>query len=357
MGLYDRDYARPGGQGPSRRPGSLVAFGRGLSAVQWLVIINVAVFMIDALIGAKPSRQIPTHMGTYMVENAPADTVVDRSITLVDPGSGSQFYPVRDRATGAIVGQWRFQRMLPLESIGHFSTAKGFIGLEVWRFVTFQFLHAGTGHLVFNMLALWFFGPLVEQHLRSKRIFLAYYLVCGICGAILYLILNLAGYLVGSAHPLLLINDVFTPLIGASAGVFGVLMASAYIAGDAIMLVFFVLPLKVRTGAYLMFLFALGNLIVGGSNAGGDAAHVGGAIAGFFFIRRSYLLADFFAVGRRPSGERSRGFSFWKAPDPAAEQQKLDAILDKVQQHGVHSLSASERRFLQRQTERRRGHS
>lgn len=357
MGIYDRDYIRPDysghlGQRRARSPG---AFFRGLTAVQWLVIINIAIFVVDALLGAQQVI-VPAHMGTILIENAPADTIVDRSVHMRDPNSGMYFYPVRDAGTGAVVGQWRFSPMTPMAAVGHFSTAKGFVALEVWRMITFQFLHGGVNHLLFNMIALWFFGPLVEQRMGTKQRFLAFYLMCGICGALLYLILNLAGYLIGTSAPLLLINDVFTPLIGASAGVFGVLMASAYIAGDAIMLVFFVLPMRIRTGAYLMFLFALGNLFFGGSNAGGDAAHVGGAIAGFFFIRNTHLLKDFFAIGRPAASQKVRSQRA-KASTAEADHRKLDDILDKVSREGLHSLSETERTFLRRQTDQRRGGS
>ncbi len=368
MGIYERDYARPGRGRGGFAGGSLGVMLRRFSVVQWVVILNVAVFMLDALIGAR--SPVLTHMGTYTQAGAPADTVVDRTIALQDQQTGGVFFPVRERTTGQIVGQWRFTMMQPLQSFGHFSTAKGFVGLEVWRFISFQFLHGSVNHLVFNMIGLWMFGPLVENFLRSGRKFLAYYLICGMCGALVYLILNLAGFLVGSQKPFLLFNDIYTPLIGASAGVFGVLMASAFIAGDGIMLIMFVLPLKIRTGAYLMFLLALGNLFFGGSNAGGDAAHVGGAIAGYFFIRHTHLLADFFDFlgPRRGSGARARGSggeaggfrSLWRrgrGSDPEREQQRLDAILEKVRASGLHSLTEPEKRFLRAQTDQRRGRS
>lgn len=362
MGISDRDYARPdrehrrgawfGGRGGG---GAL----RGLTVIHWLVIINVAVFVFDAIVGVGMGHTVLTHMGTYMSPHASTDTVVDRSTIGVNRQSGLRFFPVRERATGEVVGEWRFTHMAPIQSIGHFSTAKGFVGLEVWRFVTFQFLHGDIYHLLFNMIALWFFGPLVENYLRSKRLFLGYYLICGICGALLYLILNLAGYLAGSPRPLLLINDVYTPLIGASAGVFGVLMASAFIAGNAIMLVFFVLPMRVSTGAYLMFFFALANLFFGGQNAGGDAAHVGGAVAGFFFIRRSHLLKDFlsFSPPARKAGRPRRGWLPGRASDPAADERRVDELLKKVSEHGLHSLTDKEREFLRRQSEKQRGAS
>lgn len=352
MGISDRDYARAGGPGGVRTTPGVGVRLRGLSVVHWLIIINCAVFAIDHLMGARGVAW-KVHMGTVFVEGAP-DELVRRAVrndgATAQVGNGLLAHPIVDPQTGAVVGQWLWQYMTPLEAVGHFSTAKAFFGLEVWRFITFQFLHANLSHLLFNMIGLWFFGPIVEEALRSRKRFLAYYLICGIFGAILYLILNLIGFLVpGLPLPGVLFDSIWTPLIGASAGVFGVLMACAKVAGEATMLIMFVLPLKIRTGAYLMFVVALINLLAGGSNAGGDAAHVGGAIAGYFFIRRTHLLHDFFEVlGRSKPSRTAR-------PRSAKDEARLDAILDKVKQEGMHSLTPGERKFLNRQTDEKRG--
>ena len=109
----------------------------------------------------------------------------------------------------------------------HMSTDHAIWGVQYWRFIGFQFLHANMQHLIFNMIGLYFFGPLVEQFLGGKR-YLAFYLLCGIFGSVLYLILNLGGYVFQNDIPGLLFNDTRTPLVGASAGVFGILLAGAF---------------------------------------------------------------------------------------------------------------------------------
>lgn len=347
MGIYDRDYARPGVH--ERGPGML----RSLTVVHWLIVVNIAVFMIDALIAAR-GVLLPVHMGDYY--RADVDPHRVQAVVPPPPKQTPQTFmarlPILDRASGTVVGERIYRWMPPLQAFGHFSTAKGFFGLEVWRFITFQFLHADMSHLLLNMMGLFFFGPLVEQRLRSRRRTWAYYLVCGICGAILYLTLNLLGYLFGARVPGLLFEDMHTPLIGASAGVFGVLMASAYIAGDAIMLVFFVLPMKIRTGAYLMVLLALFNLIRGGANAGGDAAHLGGAIAGFFFIRNMHYLRDFFEIFGPSRGSSDRRGTQGRR---AVSRSQVDALLDKVREGGLHSLTEQEQELLRRATREQRG--
>lgn len=273
-----------------------------------------------------------------------------------------------------------------LDAWGHFSTAKGFFGLEVWRFLTFQFLHVNITHLGFNLLGLWFSGYLVEEFLGSRKRFLAFYLTCGIFGALMYLLLNLTGNvlvfhlgLTGSTKlPFLLFDSVYTPLVGASAGIFGVLMAAAYAAPDEIVDVLGVIPTKMRTAVYGFTLLALANLYFGSKNAGGEAAHIGGAIAGFFFIRRMHLLRDFFDVfgdsregdrparpapaSNRPAGDatvrRSRSFfeklihPVDRTPAPA----EVDRILAKITEQGMESLTRAERLTLLRDSRSKRGH-
>jgi membrane associated rhomboid family serine protease len=355
MGIYDRDYARAGQTGG--RSGGLLPHGvRSLTFVHWVIILNVAVFVIDALVMAR-GVVMPVHMGDRFIDGLdPTQIQVEVQRPPPRPASGSPALfsvPIRDVASKQMVGERRYQWMPPLQAVGHFSTAKAFFGLEVWRFVTFQFLHADSTHLLFNMMGLFFFGPLVEQRLRSRRRTWAYYLVCGICGAALYLTLNTAGYLFSAQVPGFLFQDMHTPLIGASAGVFGVLMASAFIAGDATMLVFFVLPMKIRTGAYLMCALAAFNLLMGGANAGGDAAHIGGAIAGFFFIRNMHLLKDFFEVfgpSKSPGGQ-----GVFRPIGAGVNQAQVDAILDKVRDQGMHSLTPAEQALLRRATREKRG--
>src|SRR5690606_11878394 len=154
--------------------------------------------------------------------------------------------PIVERSTGQQIGWGEVYVMRFLESYLHFSTQRAFFWpyIEFWRFIGFQFLHANFSHLLFNMIALYFFGPMVEQYLGSKR-YLAFYLLCGICGALMYLLLNLSGYIVTlMSHtpvqiPGLLFNDPSTPLVGASAGIFCVLMAGAFLAPHATVLLFF----------------------------------------------------------------------------------------------------------------------
>lgn len=288
MGMADRHYARE----PSRAPRTLIPFNT------WLIIANIAVFVFQGFL----PRKIHAVFG-------PID---------------------------------------PIAFYGHFSTYQGFMRLEVWRLVSFQFIHANLIHLAFNMFGLWVFGGLVEDRLGFKR-YAAYYIVCGVFGGIAYLFLNLLGSVVGLNLPGVIVNDPQTPLVGASAGVFGVIMACAKLApNERVQLLFPPIPLRLKTFAYGYVALAALNLLLGGHNAGGDAAHLGGAIAGFFFIRNLHLLHDFFDLtgDSRPPRPSRRQARF---------EREVDRVLEKVRRQSLASLSPREREILRKASERDRG--
>lgn len=322
MGIYDRDYVKqPPGRGWGDGPGTSGVGGmmrrRGPWTVNtWLIVSNIAIHLLAMTVFAQ--RQ----------------------------------------ATGRI---WSI-----LHEYGHFSTAKGFfeivptatgnnlvLNLQVWRLVTFQFLHSPDTilHIFFNMFGLFVFGPMVEESL-GRRKYLAFYLVCGIMGGVMYVFLNLLG-MMGIPLPGVLQTPPNTPLVGASAGVFGVIMACAYIAPNTVVqLIFPPIPLKMKWLAYGYVGLSLFNLLIGGSNAGGDAAHIGGAIAGYFFIRNSHHLMDFFDIlgnskaPRRPRQPKSKPGKRGHGGVPSTEE--VDRILDKVNLKGIQSLTAREKKTLER---------
>jgi membrane associated rhomboid family serine protease len=262
---------------------------------------------------------------------------------------------------GAWAGFAFFIPSSPLKTWLHFSTStalfgdsgEGVIFPQLWRFIGFQFLHANLAHLIFNMMGLWFFGPVVERYLGGKR-YAAFYLLCGICGAAMYLLLNFLGsklILPGQSLPFLLPNAPTTPLVGASAGVFGVIMASAFLAPSAEVLVFLIIPMPLRNLAYTLVAVALLTLFVGGDNAGGEAAHLGGAIAGFWLIRHPHTLHALFDwMGTFDPTSRSRRVR--SARRRGMDTAEIDRILDKIQRQGLHSLSASERQALREASRR-----
>lgn len=386
MALADRDYARHS-SGRGFDPTNTSSLGRALrgwSANTWIMVICIAVFVLDLMLGS--AGWMPTQsMGriafvqdSSLLRQAQAVTpaAVGGNITIPEraalPGASfnllvvpADLVPPEDlahvqtiTAPGqsplAIVGIERFRQWLPLNSIGHFSTGKGFLELQVWRLVTFQFLHADINHLFFNMVGLFFFGYRVEGRMGSKR-YLSFYLACGIAGALLYLTLNFLGSVLNIRAVGLLNYDAYVTLIGASGGVFGVLMASAYYSepGEKLLL-FFVIPIPIKLGIYGLLAYQVFDLIRRSDNAGGSAAHIGGAIAGIILVRHLSVLDNFLDIfsnsKARPSKRLKAGQAAHRQHQgpTKAETKRVDAILDKVSTHGIQSLTDEERAFLDR---------
>lgn len=340
----------------------------GWSVTVWLIVINVTVFVGEMLIRntpwgtmVVPSMVVWTEAATPEMKaravtpnNVPLEAKLTRGVPIVDP------------QTSQVIGNQRWVQTNLLNGWGHFSTAKAFLALEVWRFVSFQFLHVSLIHLGLNLLALWVFGPDVEEYLGRKR-YMALYLVCGVFGAVTYLLLNLLGQVIpgGSMIPGLLVDDIRTPLVGASAGIFGIMLAAAFVAPHRIIQVLFVFSVRQRPAIYAFFAIAVISLLLNTNNAGGEAAHVGGAAAGYYFIRRMYLLRDFFDVlgedgdkGKKPGPSRGSPRAVAGEAKPVAvsvtpEPAEVDAILDKIRQQGSQSLTEAERKILAEATNSR----
>jgi len=383
MGFENRDwYKQDGGVGAPDGPWRRAAGrGRFFTVNSWIILICVGIFVLD---GFLPTRYVP--LGTRHLlpefQSIPdgrlrvGDVNLPHRETLVDPRTRrpveriTVFRDLFDPTTGQKVGVIEMRPMRWLESFLYFSTAELIYGAGYWRLVGFQFLHDHSSilHLTLNMMGLFFFGPIVERRLGGKR-YLAFYLLCGIFGALTYLLLNLMGYVAvehlgwaGARVPFLLVNDPRTPLIGASAGVYGVLMAGAYLVPHAIVYVFFVLPMRFDRVAYLMVLISVVSLAFSTGNAGGEAAHLGGALAGAYFIRRQHHLHGFFdflgrvdptsrsARVRRMSRRGGDGGGGRAGPGRAqgamARGAEIDRILQKIADQGMGSLTDSERQTL-----------
>ncbi len=149
MGIYDRDYYRK----PTGRGG----FGdfRLWSVTTWLIVINVAIFVTDGFL-------------------------VRAGFTAAPPETADSFVVMPNLSPRHVVVEAAMQ-MGPIERFGYFSVDRAVFHGQVWRFITCQFLHASPMHLAWNMIALFFFGPMVEDLLRGRR-YLAFYLICGCRG-------------------------------------------------------------------------------------------------------------------------------------------------------------------------------
>jgi len=222
------------------------------------------------------------------------------NLVLVVPGGTVQEQIGQDGFGNAVYAPVQMPPVHPIQTYGWFSVTTALGHLQLWRLVTFQFLHAGFDHILFNMIALFFFGPLIESYLGSRR-YLAFYLLCGVAGPVMYVVLWQVG---------LLSSGPSTPLVGASAGIFGVLIAGATVAPNSEVLIWGVLPMKLRTFAWVLLAIAAYTVFqhgaTGTNNAGGQAAHLGGAAAGYALIRYPRVLDVFDRIARRRPSMRYR---------------------------------------------------
>ena len=172
------------------------------------------------------------------------------------------------------------------------------------QLITHLFMHGNFTHLFFNMFALWMFGKILENVWGSKR-FLIYYIITGIGAAFIHLLIsqyqiisisnqipemvNLA--IEGRYNPSIPISKkltqlIITPTVGASGAVFGLLLAFGMLFPNALLYLYFAIPIKAK---YFVIGYGLIELYAGISNNPADNvahfAHLGGMIFGFFLIK------------------------------------------------------------------------
>lgn len=199
-----------------------------------------------------------------------------------------------------------------------------------WQFVTYMFLHLDLWHLVINMLMLWFFGEPIERA-WGKREFLKYYFLTGI-GA------GFCSFLVNWKSPV--------SVIGASGAIFGILLAYAFLFPESIIVLFFFFPMKAKVAVLVL---GVVNLLGALSSSGGGIAYLaqlGGALAGFLYLKKEYLGRRIFYFWRYKLKDLSSGFKFKKSSSGEKKREEVDRILDKISHKGVKSLTRRERQIL-----------
>ncbi|MCC6815974.1 MAG: rhomboid family intramembrane serine protease [Saprospiraceae bacterium] len=148
-----------------------------------------------------------------------------------------------------------------------------------WQIITHMFLHGSLNHILFNMLSLFFIGPLMENSLGTKR-FLTYYFTCGFGGAILHYIFQYF-----QIHFFGMQEIMSIPAVGASGAINGLFIGLAYLFPNIeMMLMFIPIPIKAK---YLAIGFLAYDLISGLTNTNSGIAHfahLGGALFGFLLL-------------------------------------------------------------------------
>ena len=139
---------------------------------------------------------------------------------------------------------------------------------QVWRYVTYMFIHFDFMHFFFNMLMLWMFGAEIAQWMGTKH-FAALYFFCGIFAAVFSMVMSIWG----------LTNS---PIIGASGALMGVFVAYYKFFPDRRIMMFFIIPMKIKYAMWLMVAFDL--VFANTGDAIAHFAHLGGVVAGFIYM-------------------------------------------------------------------------
>src|SRR5215831_21063694 len=163
----------------------------------------------------------------------------------------------------------------------HFGLVPAFVFLRgwIWQLITYSFLHYGVLHLLFNMLALWMFGAQLEMD-WGYNLFMQFYFFCVIGAAITTSIVSYTGLL--GASP-------FIPTVGASGGIYGILVAFGILHGDSEVMLF-PIPFLIKARYFVigLILLALYGALSSSHNLGQSTAymaHLGGGLFGYLFLK------------------------------------------------------------------------
>lgn len=216
----------------------------------------------------------------------------------------------------------------------------------IWQLLTFQFLHANVLHIILNSLGVFSFGFAVEQFLGTKR-FLGLYLMSGLIGGMVHVL----GGLVWPSHFGVVANAAgqhfYIPMVGASAGLFGLIAAFALMFPnrDLTVYLFFVFPVTVSAKVLLFVSLGISVLgvVIDTSNVA-HGAHAGGILGGWLMLRYFNWQSRRALYQRQQEAEPPPRQAFKSETDFVSKE--VDPILEKISQKGIQSLTASERKIL-----------
>jgi len=221
----------------------------------------------------------------------------------------------------------------------------------IWQIFTYQFLHGGFMHILFNMLALWMFGSELEMQWGKKE-FIKYYLISGTgAGLVIFLIPTI-------------FNQPSVTTLGASGAIFGLLLAYAIYWPDRKILFMLIFPIKVKYFVLGIGLISLFFTFGAGGGSISHIGHLGGLLSGYL-----YLIYRIKYHGKSSSTHTSNQFKqkwniihrlkvykqkkMWEKTqknnfEMSHMEDKIDLLLDKISKYGMKSLSGEEKRFLRR---------
>ena len=203
-----------------------------------------------------------------------------------------------------------------------------------WTLVTYMFLHGNFTHILFNMLGLFFFGPRGEERLGSRR-FAAMYFISGITGALFSFVLapNAA-------------------VIGASGGVYGVMLTFAYFWPDEPIHIWGIIPVPARMLVIITTILTLWSGFGGSRGGVAHFAHLGGYAGAYLYLKwldrsRTQFKRKTVAAPREVTRRvASKYQSIDRTQIHELNREEVDRILDKISAQGIDSLTPQERLFL-----------
>jgi membrane associated rhomboid family serine protease len=225
-----------------------------------------------------------------------------------------------------------------------------------WTLITYMFAHSRWDifHILFNMLVFYWFGRIFVEYLGSDKL-TALYVLGGLIGGILYLLMF-------NTVPYYIERSGFSGMVGASAAVYAVVVATATLLPNYTFYLLFFGPVRIKyiAGFYVVISF-LGTTQ---ANAGGNIAHLGGALIGFIYLKQlqagvnwgGWITAildwvkDLFTskptVKVTYRSEEKKPKKGVKVPVSKSSQDEIDTILDKISERGYESLSKEEKEKL-----------
>ncbi|WP_421873645.1 rhomboid family intramembrane serine protease [Marinoscillum sp.] len=231
--------------------------------------------------------------------------------------------------------------------------------LRPWTIITYAFAHSLTGifHILFNMLIFYWFSKLILEFLGNNRV-ISIYVLGALAGGLAYLMVyNLIPFYQEQA-------PAISGMVGASAAVYAIVVAAAVFMPNYTFFLLFLGPVRIKyIAAFYVVISFLGSV---GGNAGGNIAHLGGALMGWLFIAQlrngndlgawvigfiNWVKSFFVAtpkikVTHRSAPKKSKPRSKSSGSSSKTEQEEIDAILDKISHSGYDSLTKEEKQKL-----------
>ena len=208
--------------------------------------------------------------------------------------------------------------------------------LKIWQLLTYMFIHGGGFHLVLNMLFLWIIGKDLEMD-WGKKDFLVFYFFCGIGAGIITTLIN---------------NNSLVPTVGASGAIYGVLVAFGFAYPNRLVYLYGYFPIRVKYLVIGMGIIAFGASFYSGQSTTSHITHVNGMIIGiiivYFDLRWSRIKMLYYQQKLKSILLYKTG----KNVEKKEMRQRVDEILDKINEDGWESLTKQEEQYLNRASKR-----